>query len=464
VTARFARVYLDEDYLREAEAMLTAAIQYETVVQGPSWPRDRRSLLLLKSLGLTLWRQGKLEGAAEALEALYQTSKDVVGEMDDLNVWAAGRLRDVRERINCYAHSKRHAVAASTLPKPSPAAQASGDEDTNLTPESFTIGVSDEEWSLLQVVEGSEAEFGPSDRDTLQAKFKLALFYERSEMFGKAGMWYEQVYQIKRLSSTVNLLLEKVIRCLQTCNELAELVRGDSHADFMVSAARMNRTDLVDMLLAAGAMANARDDTGFAPLHHAAFHINELMTRHLLEAGADVNAFSGSETTPLHHAVMSNWQQNQGRLRFLRLLISGGADVNAKGPNQWSVLCTAVIYRSKECVELLLEKGAHVNADCGKEYGNALQQAIIRGNFKIIQLLLQHGADVHAQGGKYGNALQAASYSCSQIKVPKLLLENGADVNAPGGKYPNALGAASSAGHDIVARFLLANGANPDAR
>jgi ankyrin repeat protein len=55
------------------------------------------------------------------------------------------------------------------------------------------------------------------------------------------------------------------------------------------------------------------------------------------------------------------------------------------------------------------------------------------GHREIIQLLLDKGADVNAQGGEYGNALQAASWGGHQEAV-RLLLDNGADVNAQGGK------------------------------
>ena len=50
----------------------------------------------------------------------------------------------------------------------------------------------------------------------------------------------------------------------------------------------------------------------------------------------------------------------------------------------------------------------------------------------MVELLLSKGADVNAQGGEYGNALQAASDGGHE-KVVELLLSKGADVNAQGG-------------------------------
>ena len=72
-------------------------------------------------------------------------------------------------------------------------------------------------------------------------------------------------------------------------------------------------------------------------------------------------------------------------------------------------------------VELLLAKGADVNAQGGR-YGTALQAALYRGHEEVVELLLAKGADVNAQGGRYGNALQAASVYGNK-KVIELLLD-----------------------------------------
>ncbi|THY04863.1 hypothetical protein D6D03_03433, partial [Aureobasidium pullulans] len=56
------------------------------------------------------------------------------------------------------------------------------------------------------------------------------------------------------------------------------------------------------------------------------------------------------------------------------------------------------------------------------EYGNALQAASAGGYDKTVQLLLDKGADVNAQGGRYGNALYEASVG-GYDKIVQLLLE-----------------------------------------
>jgi ankyrin repeat protein len=103
--------------------------------------------------------------------------------------------------------------------------------------------------------------------------------------------------------------------------------------------------------------------------------------------------------------------------------------------------------------KFLLDRGANVNASCGK-MGNALHAACSRGHEIIVRLLLEEGADVNARGGKYEHALQAACANNHETIV-RLLLEKEADVNAQGGYYGNALRAACEGGYETIVRLLL---------
>ena len=94
-------------------------------------------------------------------------------------------------------------------------------------------------------------------------------------------------------------------------------------------------------------------------------------------------------------------------------------------------------------MQLLLKNEANVNAQ-GGVYGNALQAASSHGHIQTVQLLLDKGADINAQGGRfYSNALEAASYN-NHNKVVQLLLKRGANVDAQGKYSGSALQAASS--------------------
>ncbi|KAJ5297125.1 uncharacterized protein N7443_008018 [Penicillium atrosanguineum] len=192
-------------------------------------------------------------------------------------------------------------------------------------------------------------------------------------------------------------------------------------------------------------------------LHLASFNGHERQVGVLLSLGGeDINSTDGTGTYPVISASVN------GHEKVVQLLLEKGAEVNAQDREDRNALQAASFEGHDEIVQLLLEKGAEVNAQ-GRYYGNALKTASFKGHDKIVQLLLEKGAEVNAQGGYYGNALQAASFK-GQDKIVRLLLEKGAEVNAQGGHYENALYATSSEGHDKIVQLLLEKGAEVNAQ
>jgi len=70
--------------------------------------------------------------------------------------------------------------------------------------------------------------------------------------------------------------------------------------------------DTIVRLLAAGADANATDDSGVTPLHRAVRTRCAMAVRVLLENGADARQMNGSGSTPLHLAVQSTGRGDSG--------------------------------------------------------------------------------------------------------------------------------------------------------
>jgi hypothetical protein len=135
----------------------------------------------------------------------------------------------------------------------------------------------------------------------------------------------------------------------------------------------------------------------------------------------------------------------------VKSLLEGGADVNRQGGRQFRNALQAASGRgSKQMVQLLLDNGANLNSEDG-DFGNALQVTSMRGDKEIVQLLLDNAADVNAEGGYFGNALFAASFY-GREETKQLLLDNGAIVNSEGGwhagsAHHRARAAASADGH-----------------
>jgi ankyrin repeat protein len=153
----------------------------------------------------------------------------------------------------------------------------------------------------------------------------------------------------------------------------------------------------------------------------------------------------------------------EGASVIVQMLLDKGANVNARSGQygNYNALDAASSGGHKEIVALLLDRGADINAQ-GGHYGNALQTASYRGHKETAALLLDRGADVNAQGGRYSNALQAASAG-GHKEIAALLLDKGADINAQGGFYDNTLYAASAGGHKEIVALLLDKGADVNA-
>ncbi|KAH8696488.1 Pfs, NACHT and ankyrin domain protein [Talaromyces proteolyticus] len=191
-------------------------------------------------------------------------------------------------------------------------------------------------------------------------------------------------------------------------------------------------------------------------LHLAALNgHDDIILRLLLQSSSTPHHRDSSRTTALQYA---SWR---GNYKSVDILLEKGADINARGGQYGNALQAASQKGHLDIVEVLLEKGANANAQ-GGQYGNALQAASQKGHLDIVEVLLEKGADVNAQGGWYGNALQAASQK-GHLDIVKVLLEKGVDVNAQGGQYGNALQAASL-GHLDIVRVLLETGTDINAQ
>lgn len=183
----------------------------------------------------------------------------------------------------------------------------------------------------------------------------------------------------------------------------------------------------------------------------------------LLSKGADPNARDGDYGTALQASCY------YGNIEIVTLLLDRGADVNAQSGWYGTALQAACKrHSSRDLVKLLLERGADINA-IGGEYGTALQAACFltfndSGRLETMKLLLEHDADVNLRGGKYGTALYAAVES-GNLESVLLLLEYGADINAEGGEYGTALQAACRcSGRIEIVRLLIERGADVHAR
>jgi ankyrin repeat protein len=205
-------------------------------------------------------------------------------------------------------------------------------------------------------------------------------------------------------------------------------------------------------------------------IHKAADAGDLAKVKAFIQEGIDVNT-KVHGCTPLHCAA------RYGHKEVAELLIAKGADINAKDTQGWTPIYLAMYQDRKEIAKLLLSKGGDVS----------LHTAAYIGDLQTVEKLIDAGANVDAKE-KGVTALHCAA-KAGQIAVAKLLIANGADVNA--GEWTPLQEAASRSkemvelllakgavintgkwtplhiavfGHNEIVELLIAKGANVNAR
>ena len=168
--------------------------------------------------------------------------------------------------------------------------------------------------------------------------------------------------------------------------------------------------------------------TGLAgPIHDAVMNGNIDEVQWQLDAGVDVNEESSKGLTPLHYAASA------GHNDIVELLIERGANVNATDSGKGATPLDYAHWRDhEEVIETLNAHNAqreHEKGGKGIGQSSLIHDAALDGDIDEVQRQLDAGVDPNLKNSKGATPLFYAVYG-GHLEIVELLITRGADVNA----------------------------------
>ena len=262
------------------------------------------------------------------------------------------------------------------------------------------------------------------------------------------------------MMTIVRILVPVLLACSATV-----ALGGDRVAATLADAAERNDQAAIRELLDSTIDVNQSQVDGMTALHWAVYHDATEIVALLVAAGADVKVANRYGVTPLALACQN------GNEEVVRLLLDKGADPDAALHGGERPLMTAARTGRIGPVKALLDHGANVNAK-EKHGQTAIMWAAADGHAEVVQALIDAGADFKTpQPSGFTPLLFAVREG--RIETVRVFLKAGADVGeaieptkkpphraAPAGTTPLTI--AVENGHFELALELVKAGAEPN--
>jgi len=261
--------------------------------------------------------------------------------------------------------------------------------------------------------------------------------------------------------------------------EIVNILRQHGAVETLHGAASSGDIEEVKRLISHGADVNTKNENGETPLHLAANGGHKAVVQLLIANGADIEAEDKGGNTPLRGAAVRGKKEvvellldkgsdidNKGPLALtagygttihfdvIQLLIERGADIEWRGSADCTPLQVVVEVGRKEVAELLVARGAKIDAAPSKFFGTTYHQAMRGGHPEMVRWCLSKGMDIPL--------LHQAAYFGEADKIRSLLNE-GSDINQEDIARFTPLHCALFGKHKYIVKLLIDKGADVNA-
>lgn len=222
-------------------------------------------------------------------------------------------------------------------------------------------------------------------------------------------------------------------------------------------AAVHGRGEIIELLIANGALVNARNYQGYTPLHWAASRGRIEAARALLANGAGIDLKNQRGRTPLFLVAM-----NSGNASLAEMLIAAGADVNTQENGGGTPISYAAFRGYSDLIDLLLDNGAEVQTDTVVWY-EVFHRACAFGNQRLADVMLEKGLDIDRRNEDGRLPLHSAAEG-GALELVTLLAKRGNPVSSRDYFGDTPLHLAAASGHADVVEKLIELDAAIDAK
>ncbi len=193
---------------------------------------------------------------------------------------------------------------------------------------------------------------------------------------------------------------------------------------------------------------------GWTPLHEACLNGHPDVVKLLLDYGAYIEARDGIKRTPLILTVESK------NLKVAEILIDRGADINAAAIRGYTALLWGARNQFREYVDLLISHKVHIEEDALRR---AFHMAVETGMTGLYDYVVELGCDVAETIQRDPWLIFPASASGS-VQIVESLIEYGIDPEQADKDGYRAIHGAALGGHTGVVKYLIELGVDKNAR